>query len=123
MQPMLAYGPMKRLAALGAACAASIAFGYASDSPEVQPFDLTLGPGKTHEECVRLQAGQSRKWYWRASAPVEFNIHYHEGSEVFYPTKREDVSKGRGRFKAKVAQEYCWMWTAKADATVEGRIW
>ena len=123
MGPMLAYDPMKRLAALGAACAASIAFGYASDSPEVQPFDLTLDPGKTHEECVRLQAGHSRKWYWRASAPVEFNIHYHEGPEVFYPVKRSGMRGDGGTFTAKVTQDYCWMWTTKdKPAKIEGRI-
>jgi hypothetical protein len=120
---MLAYGPMKRLAALCAACAACAAFGYASDSPHVQPFDLVLEAGKDHEECMRLQAGEQRKWYWRANAPVDFNIHYHEGPEAFFPVKRAGMRGDGGTFTAKISQDYCWMWTAKdKPAKLEGRI-
>ena len=120
---MLAYGPMNRLAAITAACAATIAFGYASDSPQVQPFDQVIGAGKSHEECMSLKAGEQRKWYWRANAPVDFNIHYHEGAEVSYPVKRAGMRGDGGTFTAKVAQDYCWMWTAKdKPAKVEGRI-
>ena len=115
---------MKRLLALAFACGASIALAYGSDSPEVKPFDVALAAGQSHEECAKLQAGQSRKWYWRSSAPMEFNIHYHEGSEVSYPVKRSGMRGDGGTFTAKVAQDYCWMWTAPKDkpAKVEGRI-
>jgi hypothetical protein len=93
-----------------------------AQAPAPKTFSHTLETGKVAEECIRLEKGQARRYEWKSTAKVDFNIHYHEGQEVFYPTKHDDVSKGRGRFKAKIAQEYCWMWTAKAPATIEGRI-
>jgi len=36
--------------------------------------------------------------------------------------KKDGVAKDKGTFKAKIAQEYCWMWTAKAPAKIDGRI-
>jgi hypothetical protein len=112
---------MSPRAALFLACFLPAAFAQAETPPKT--FSLALEPGKVHEECVRLDKGQGRRYDWKSTGKVDFNIHYHEGKEVFYPTKREDVSKGRGRFRAKLAQEYCWMWTAKAPAKIEGRIW
>ena len=121
MAPMLAYGPMKRLSALAAAFLALAA--NAADPPDKRVLAFTLQPAKVHEECMRLEAGQKRRFEWKSAVPVDFNIHYHEGPEVFYPVKR-DASRGdRGTFTAKIAQEYCWMWTARdAAATIEGHI-
>ena len=109
-----------RTALLLACCAPLFAH---AEAAAPRTFSKALEPGKVHEECTRLEKGQGRRYEWKSSGKVDFNIHYHEGNEVFYPTKRDDVSKGRGHFKAKIAQEYCWMWTAKAPATIEGRIW
>jgi hypothetical protein len=53
---------------------------------------------------------------------VDFNIHYHRGDEVFYPVKRERMRGDGGTFTAKSGEDYCWMWTAKAAAKIEGRI-
>ena len=91
--------------------------------PNVQPFSAKLEPKAMHEECVKLQAGEKRNYYWKADNAVDFNIHYHDGSEVFYPVKRERMRGDGGTFVAKVAQDYCWMWTAKDKAAkLEGRI-
>ena len=32
------------------------------------------------------------------------------------------MMKDKGTFKARVAQDYCWMWTAKTAAKIEGEI-
>jgi hypothetical protein len=32
------------------------------------------------------------------------------------------VTKDKGTFKAKIAQGYCWMWTAKTPAKIEGKL-
>ena len=119
---MVACGAMRRLL-LALACAPAIALAYGNDSPEVQPFSVTLEPKKMHEECMKLQAGDKRKYYWRADGPVDFNIHYHEGREVFYPVKRDGMRGDGGTFVAKIAQDYCWMWTARdKPVKLEGRI-
>ena len=90
---------------------------------QAHTFSASVGPGGQHEECMKLQKDETRRFEWSANAAVDFNIHYHEGSEVFYPLKRDGVTKDKGTFKAKIAQDYCWMWTARdKPVKLEGRI-
>ena len=111
---------MKRLLlALFASCLPA----HAADAPKPGTFSTSLEPGKVHEECARVEKGEKRKYHWKADAPVDFNIHRHEGKEVFYPVKRNAMRGDGGTFKASVAAEYCWMWTAReAPAKIEGSI-
>ena len=126
MDPMLAYGPMKRLLAslvftLPFAAAAQAPAGKADDG--WKSFSFTLEPKKVHEECQRVEAGQKRRYMWRADGPVDFNIHYHRGNDVFYPMKRDAMRGDGGTFAAKDGEDYCWMWTAKdKPVKVEGRV-
>jgi hypothetical protein len=114
---------MKRLLpgvfALGAACALA-----ADPAAPLSPIDVTLQPGESHEACMHLEAGDKRKWYFKASAPLDFNIHYHDGDKVSYPVKRDRMRGDGGTFAARVAQDYCWMWTTtgKTAARLEARI-
>ncbi len=85
--------------------------------------DVTLAPKKVHEECARVEAGESRRWHWKSDAPVDFNIHYHRDKDVFFPVKRDGMRGDGGTFTAKTGEDYCWMWTAKdAAVKVRGRI-
>ena len=111
---------MKRLPALLLLVAARAFAADASAPPK--PFTATLQPKAMHEECVKLDAGEKRKYYWKSDAAVDFNIHYHEGQEVSYPVKRDGMRTDGGTFTAKIAQDYCWMWTAKVQTKVEGKI-
>jgi hypothetical protein len=115
---------MKRLVLALLACAAALPGAHAGDNAGTQPFSVTIEPKGLHEECLELQAGEKRNYNWRADGPVDFNIHYHAGSEVFYPVKRERMRGDGGTFTAgKVTQHYCWMWTARdKPVKVEGRI-
>ena len=108
------------LALIALTCTASVI----ADEPakENATFKTGIAAGEIHEECLRLAKGESRRYEWRSNIALDFNIHYHEGSEVFYPVKRDSVKRSRSSFKAKVAQDYCWMWTAKTAAKLEGRI-
>lgn len=100
------------------ACTAAIA---AEKAPQSLRFELAAA--KVHEECFRLEAGDERKYQWKSNAPVDFNIHYHKGSEVFYPVKRNLIRGDDGTFTAKTGEDYCLMWTAKEALTlVEGEI-
>ena len=106
------------LAALGAATLAHAAPGSAN-----AVIATTLEPQKIHEECIRLEPGEARRYHWKADAPVDFNIHYHRGADVIYPVKREGMRGDGGTFTAKSAEDYCWMWSArKATAKIEGAI-
>ena len=106
--------------------AATATFAFAEDAPPATAtgkFSVSLDKGGEHEECAHLDAGQMRHYYWRASAPVDFNIHFHHGDEVSYPVKRDAMRGDGGTFTAKASEDYCWMWTARdKPAKLEGRI-
>ena len=110
---------MKRLVlVLCASCLPALAA-----DPKPGTFSTSLEPGKMHEECARVEKGEKRNYHWKATAPVDFNIHRHEGNEVFYPVKRNAMRGDGGTFVANVGADYCWMWTARdKSAKLEGAI-
>lgn len=97
----------------------------AAASPEAgkaRAFSHAMQPGAVAEECLRLEAGRSRAFEWQADGPLDFNIHYHEGDKVHTPLKANGRDRGKGRFTASSAQDYCWMWTAKRPTTLSGTL-
>ena len=120
---MLAYRPMDRPLALLLTVALASATAVAAGNPAADKFAVTLEPGKIHEVCTPIADGEKRRYHWKADAPVDFNIHYHQGPEVFYPVKRDAMRGDGGTFAARSAQEYCWMWTARTATTrIEGSV-
>jgi hypothetical protein len=85
-------------------------------------FDVALDATKQHESCLRLAKGESARYEWKSSAPLDFNIHYHQGNEVFYPVKKDGATSGKDTFKAPLEQDFCWMWTASRKAQLEGKV-
>jgi hypothetical protein len=73
-------------------------------------FAFDIKPGKFDEYCLRMEAGEAIRWRFTATAPVEFNIHYHRGEQVFYPVRRTHAERASGSFRARVADDYCLMW-------------
>ena len=69
-----------------------------------------------------LDPGRSRAFEWSSDVPVDFNIHFHKGSEVTYPMKADGQKKGRGRFTAATGEDYCWMWSSQDAAKVTGKL-
>ena len=115
---------MNRLLVLALAAACCGAFAASPDDTKaMQSVDVTLQPKKMREACLRMEKGDKRQYSWKSANAVDFNIHYHEGPEVFYPVKRDGMRGDGGTFTAQVATDYCWMWTARdAAAKVTGRI-
>ena len=88
------------------------------------PYTFKL-PGKAFDErCLQLAAGESIRYRFRASAPVDFNIHYHRGKDVFFPVQQSGVKDVSGSFKAETAEGYCLMWEHKGSelVSVEGTL-
>jgi len=73
-----------------------------------------IDAGKFVEVCGKLPVGVSVDWSFEASAPTDFNIHYHEGKAVVFPAKMAQVARGKDTLRAKVEQDYCWMWSNKS---------
>jgi hypothetical protein len=103
-----------RIPALLAALALALP-AFAAGEGKPGPFSHTLKPGAIVEDCVKMKAGQSREFEWTADAPVDFNIHWHDGDKVEYGVKVDKHRKGKGRFTATRDQDYCWMWTGRKD--------
>ena len=84
----------------------------------------TVAPGKFAEVCGKLPAGAQVRWDFEASAPMDFNVHYHVGKDVVFPSKLAAVSTANGSLDAKIEQHYCWMWSSKsaAPATVTVKL-
>ena len=48
-----------------------------------------MTPYAMHEECMRLERGDRLDWRYDSSAPLSFNIHYHEGDAVLAPVVKD----------------------------------
>ncbi len=114
-------GPMTRLLVIAMLLPAAAA--AQSSSSSSQAFATTLAPGQSHEACATLAQGDSRSYHWKSDAPVDSNTHYHDGDKVSMPVERKGMRGVGGTSKAKVAQDYCWMWTARdKPAKVSGAL-
>jgi len=106
-----------------AAAAAALALAACATPPGLEPgrprevLAHPLPPYQSHEECVALALGDRLQYRFGSTAPLAFNIHYHEGRAVVMPVTRERVSADEGTFAPLVAQEYCLMWEAGAEGT------
>ncbi len=77
---------------------------------EVFSYESRLAEKKVGEVCGALKKGESVKWRFSASAPVDFNIHMHAGKEVEYFNAAKAIRSDEGMFVAPVDQDFCWMW-------------
>lgn len=75
---------------------------------------LSVAPGKFAEVCGKLPAGLKVNWAFEASAPLDFNVHYHVDKEVVFPSKLTGVAAAKDTLDTRVEQDYCWMWSNKS---------
>jgi hypothetical protein len=103
---------------LAAACGAAAAQIVPITWDAAQRFQLTstVRAGKIVEVCGRLPRGALVHWSFRSEAPLDFNIHYHEGAKVVMPEQRDRTSAATGTLLAPLAQSYCWMWTQRGSS-------
>lgn len=77
---------------------------------------LSVAPGKFAEVCGRLPAGLNVRWGFAAKPALDFNVHYHVGKDVVYPSNLGAVATAKDTLSTKVDQDYCWMWSNKSSA-------
>ncbi len=80
---------------------------------------VNIQPGRFSEVCGKLKKGNSIRWQFDSSAPLEFNIHYHEGKNVVFPYKMSAIKSGEEELLISLDQDYCWMWTNKSKEEVK----
>ena len=85
---------------------------------------LSVAPGGFVELCGRLNRGVNVEWQWTSTVPVDFNVHFHEGKDVEYPTRLEQRRAAVGVLTAPKEQDYCWMWrnASLEPAAVSARL-
>mgnify|MGYP001176792527 FL=1 len=100
-------------AAALAACATPAPDPYApldADAHEMSPY-------KIHEACVKLAPGDRLDWRFESQAPVDFNIHYHDGPTVVLPVSRTASLGDAGVYVVTLAHDYCATWETGALRT------
>lgn len=78
-------------------------------------LNVDLLAGKAHEACKKLQAGDTIRWNFRASSPVDFNLHHHVENEVFMPVKKLAIKADKGERGIDQTNDWCLMWTASKE--------
>ena len=81
-----------------------------------------MAPGKFVEACEKLPVGAKIAWRFESGAPLDFNIHYHEGQDVRFPARKDQVAASEGTLDVQRAQDYCWMWTNKGTAATPLKV-
>lgn len=104
------------LGASGAASAGLVEIGW--NGANRYEKRLSIDAGGFTELCGYLIEGTRIQWQFEASAPTSFNIHFHEGKAVTYPAKEEGTHRSTGTLDVRSAQDYCWMWSNKTEASV-----
>jgi hypothetical protein len=77
-----------------------------------------MSPYQVHEACATLAAGDRLDWRFESLAPVDFNIHYHEGPTVVIPVQRAASLGGTGIYSVTLAHDYCATWETGPLGTV-----
>ncbi len=97
-----------------AACAAA---------PVKESGTTEIKPAGIHEECASVNRGQWIVYAFDASAPVDFNIHYHAGQKIFYPVEKRGVTSDSGKYEPVTEDIYCLMWTNPLKAPASLNYW
>ena len=111
------------------ACAALVAAGCATPAGPYRLDEPRSGAGVAlpayamREECFRLHPDERVDYYFTSTAPVAFNLHYHDAQAVVMPIERKGARADSGEFVADREQIYCLMWEAgAAGALLDYRI-
>jgi hypothetical protein len=83
----------------------------AQKNVNVKTVTKTLNSSAAHKECTSLAAAQNLRYWFRADAPVSFNIQYQEGGQVLYPVKKDKVNILSGTYVPKTPGDICIVWT------------
>ena len=100
----------------GLCLALALAAGCASKPPDPDAphtlIGLEIAPYGMHETCLKLADGDRLDWRFESRAPVDFNIHYHEGNSVIMPISLAASFGASGVMPVIVPHDYCAMWEA-----------
>lgn len=79
---------------------------------------LAIAPYESHERCAKLRAGDRLDFRYDSSAPLHFDLRYHQDDAVLAPIVREASTVDSGLFEARVPATYCLAWEAGAPGAI-----
>jgi hypothetical protein len=97
----------------------ALGLSFAMAGPAGAQERIRLGPYESFERCFELNAGESLRYSYEASAPVRFDLHFHSGDKTQYPVLREGSLSGSGVFAARQKNEYCAYWGLRDEGLAE----
>ena len=103
---------MKRVALAAAAVVAGCSSVPADPDAPHAFVGFELAPYAAHETCFKLADGDRLDWRFESRAPVDFNVHYHEGNSVIMPVSLAASYGASGILPVIVPHDYCAMWEA-----------
>ncbi|MGO9612531.1 MAG: hypothetical protein ACLPX5_05815 [Dissulfurispiraceae bacterium] len=92
--------------------------GGCSSLPTKDQTAVTINPSRSHEECFELSPSEVLHYSFKASEPVNFNIHYHEEEKITFSVTQDNIAVTEGKFSPEKKQFYCLMWTNVHRASV-----
>ncbi len=105
--PTVSFALLLAVALMAAGCA-----GNRIQPPESpKKAETSINPTQSFEDCIEMTKGNSMLYSFKSSAPLNFNIHFHEGEAISYPVERKNTSAEEGEFLPDRKQYYCMMWT------------
>jgi hypothetical protein len=113
-----------RVARRVAATLVVVAGAAACATPPLRPGEprsverLVIAPYAMHTLCAPLSEGDRLDYRFQSSAPVDFDIRYHDGPAVVSPVVRDQASADSGTFKAAIREAYCLAWEAGAPGAI-----
>lgn len=86
-------------------------------SSKMMKDDIALKPSGQYEECFSLEKGEVLVYRFRASKPLNFNVHYHAEKGVMYPVSENEITEysgtvdpQKGGFNLDEQDSFCLMW-------------
>lgn len=107
---------MRPLLALAVLLAAQPAAGQIREPPA--SMETRLAAGAFDELCFELGAGESMRYSFDADAPLDFNVHWHQGGVVSYPVRIAAVARLGAVFRSPNKEAYCLMWSNRSRTSV-----
>ena len=99
-------------------CCVPLAWSHGAEDSHQNRLERTIVPDDSYELCLVLAQGQQLRYAFSAPRKLDFNIHYHDDHEVFYPVSEDQIMDATATFSAQSEQEYCLMWANQGDMDV-----
>jgi len=76
-----------------------------------KPTEAAIEPGKSHEECTRLQTGESIRYAFEATGALMVGVYYKDGETITRPVDEASMQQAHlQQFMAEGDHQYCVSW-------------